>query len=229
MKQILFNTDMVRAILDGRKTVTRRIIKPQPTGRPYPLVNDSCWPGYFGIKGELLVIKPPCQTGDVLWVRETWGYAADLFGQFEGVIYRADYTDADLADAKVKHFNWRPSIHMPKEAVRLFLRVKAVRAERLQEITDEQIRREGITPQRPKGMPGSECKCSSYEEGCMDEPCPNRDAYEHLCHYHPFMKLWDSTIKKNELPHYGWSANPWVWVIEFERISKSETEKGGEP
>jgi hypothetical protein len=227
MKPILFNTENVRAILEGKKFVTRRAIKPLPSGNQYSLGNDSCWPGYFKIDGTFQAIEPPYQPGDILWVREKFDNIPVSLGGHTRLSGRYYYAaDGDLRPQGWQGA-WKPSIHMPKEAARLFLQVLNVRAERLQEITNEQIEREGVVPQRPKGLPGDGCKCSGYEEGCMDGVCPNRDAYERLCHYTPFMKVWDNTIKKADLPLYGWNANPWVWVIEFERITKVVEEKGG--
>ena len=183
MKPILFNTEMVKAILDGRKTVTRRVIKSQLSdddiiyknqfGKWYISPDDDCY-------GET-EIKPPYLPGDILYVRETWCQTAkNIFW------YRAD--------SKVQNLLWRPSIHMPKEAARIFLRVKDLRVERLQEITDKDAKREGVF-------------AISNMSGVM--------------HVLNFIKIWNSTIKKSNIDKYGWDANPWVWVIEFERISKS--------
>ena len=178
MKPILFNTEMVKALLDGRKTVTRRVVKPQAKGRPVPMGNNSCWPGYFAIQGTENVICPPYHPSDILWVRETFAQpAAQIFW------YRAD--------SPVQAILWRPSIHMPREAARIFLRVTGVRAERLKDITAIQAMDEGFTD------------------------------------WNDFVKLWDSTIKPADRSRYGWHANPWVWVIEFERISKEEALKDG--
>ena len=131
LKPILFNTEMVCALLEGRKTVTRRVVKPQPEGRPVPLPADSCWPGYFAIQGTERVVRPPYQHGDVLYVRETW--AKNPFGG--GYIY-----PTEVAGAGQK---WRPSIHMPRKAARIFLRVTSVWVERLQAITEQDAKDEG--------------------------------------------------------------------------------------
>ncbi len=183
MKPILFNTDMVRAILEVRKTVTRRVVKPQLEGRPIPMTKDSCWPGYFSIEGTEKVVRLPYQPGDILWVRETW--AKKPFGA--GYIYPTEVPGAGQ--------KWRPSIHMPRDAARIFLRVTGVRIDRLQEITEEEATAEG---------------CRKWFEGSALE-VPARSY---------FCNLWDSTIKPKDRPTYGWEANPWVWVIEFERISR---------
>lgn len=194
MKPILFNTEMVRAILDGRKTVTRRVVKPQPESRPTPMKKDSCWPGCFAIQGTAKVIRPPYQPGDTLWVRETW--AKSMAGTF---MYQAD-------DKAIMVDRWRPSIHMPREAARLFLRVTGVRVERLKDIDGHGILKEGID--NGKSNPAMGTRWENMQSMA-------------------FAELWNSTLKSADLPLYGWAANPWVWVIEFERISKDEALGGG--
>lgn len=134
MKPIIFNTSMTQAILEGRKTVTRRVVKPQPEGKPVPMAKDSCWPGHFAIHGTPKVIRPPYQTGDILWVRETWAEMP------YGFVYRADGEDPDGWDCDDR---WRPSIHMPREAARIFLRVTGVHVERLQDCGNMQAKDEG--------------------------------------------------------------------------------------
>ena len=137
---ILFNTEMVRAILDGRKTVTRRLVKHDvdailnsPYHKEHPEVEDK------QIISKLCM--SPYQPGDILYVRETWGE-----GYEEGTyIYRADDKLAGLPTFKESSkLIYHPSIHMPKEAARIWLKVTDVRVERLQEITSEQIGREGV-------------------------------------------------------------------------------------
>lgn len=145
VKQILFNTEMVRAILDGRKTCTRRVIKPQPYGKcTYPLgfVTDSTEKkevGCFGFGvdecgGSIQYAKPSYQPGDILYVRETWKNAPN------GYYYYEDWQRNDIADVT----KWKPSIHMPKEAARIWLEVTNVRVERLQDITIENALKEGV-------------------------------------------------------------------------------------
>ena len=194
MKPILFNTEMVRAILDGRKTVTRRVVKPQPESRPTPMKKDSCWPGCFAIQGTAKVIRPPYQPGDTLWVRETW--AKSMAGTF---MYQAD-------DKAIMVERWRPSIHMPREAARLFLRVTGVRVERLKDIDGHGILKEGID--NGKSNPAMGTRWENMQSMA-------------------FAELWNNTIKPSDRALYGWAANPWVWVIEFERISKDEALGGG--
>ena len=204
MKPILMNTEMVNAILAGRKTQTRRLIKPQP-----PFDNDSIYLRYVkdgiarfgqGTPGNSCALcdrKLPYQSGDVLYVRETW-CKGSLNGGAEQYFYRADDNDF--------HCKWRPSIHMPKEAARIFLRVTGVRVERLQDVTLDDATAEGC---QGKFIGCGECAGAGWEILPEDE----------------FADVWNSTIKESDLDKYGWDANPWVWVIEFERISKEEAMK----
>lgn len=210
MKQILFNTEMVRAILDGRKSCTRRIVKPQQL---VGLLPDKCKNGVPEefLKEKKLMFKPYCnmtdielintaykapyQRGDILYVRETWCKGLERY------IYRADYSDTEkfYRDGKEIEMKWHPSLHMPKDAARIFLRVTNVRVERLQEITTNQIEQEGVETEYPHVLNGEEKK-------------------------YAFQNLWNSTIKKSDLDRYGWDANPYVWVIEFERCEKPGSE-----
>ena len=203
IKPILFNTEMVRAILDGRKTQTRRIIKGIDTLNVYRAepAEDSyetlgAWDFFHGLSenGAMIdaiqAIKAPCSVGDVLWVRETWNHVKFGTGEWH-YEYRADcddpfkWSNGDFAE-------WRPSIHMPKEAARIFLKVKGVRVERLQDMNEE----------------------DAIAEGFADSPADTDSPL--LC----FSELWNSTINKMDFSKYCWSANPWVWVIEFERCEK---------
>lgn len=226
MKPILFNTQMVQAIQEGRKTVTRRVIKPQPVGQPYRMGNSSYWPGCFADSESSNVYRPPYQPGDILYVRETWQFFPcfdcvkslcdttpltyeDSDSVTEGCwIYRADYTESDQ-----KRVCWHPSIHMPKEAARIFLRVKDVRAERLKSIDAEQAKAEGIM-------------CVSPGDGTVGYAIGLWDTTTFDGPVGAFAKLWDSTVPKhpNKFKRYPfyWKDNPWVWVIEFEQISRKE-------
>lgn len=200
MKPILFNTEMVRAILDGRKTVTRRVVMPQPEGRPIRMTENSCYPGCYAIEGTPRVIRPPYQPVDILYVRETWN--GDWCDHY---IYKADGGSAKAAGYTAEP-KWRPSIHMPREAARLFLRVTGVRVERLKDIDGHGILKEGID--NGKSNPAMGTRWENMQSMA-------------------FAELWNSTLKSADLPLYGWAANPWVWVIEFERISKDEALGGG--
>ena len=204
IKPILFNTDMVRAILDGRKTCTRRVVKPQWEECPQckymhkEYVYDKLAQNVYCARcGYPLVPerKSPYQPGDILYVRETW------YKRLERYMYRADYSDAEkfYRNGKEIKMKWHPSIHMPKEAARIWLKVTNVRVERLQDIAENGIKNEGI---RLK------------QKDCVSK-------FDYISElYFLFSRLWDSTIKKSDLDIYGWDANPYVFVIEFAKIDK---------
>ena len=181
-KPILFNTDMVMAIQDGTKTTTRRVVKPQPP-KDAKGTFERMDNGNFQLKiapYELIYdyeIKPQYEVGDILYVRETWTKGS-LNYEKERYYYKADN--------EIPGCRWEPSIHMPKEAARIFLRVTDVRVERLQDITDEE----------------------AEKEGCVD----------YTSTANGFFSVWDNTVKKSDIDRYGWNANPWVWVFEFERL-----------
>ena len=193
MKPILFNTNMVKALLDGRKTVTRRVVKPQPIAEVRALYrkdDTDIWRSY-GVDWWY-EFRAPFIPGDILWVRERFVKLPETPGGHfrpNGVFYYK--ADQDERPEKFKKNGWHPSIHMPREAARIFLRVTGVRAERLQDIDDV---------------------------GVLDEGLEIGD---------PFDELWDRTLKPADRALYGWAANPWVWVIDFERISKEEALKDG--
>ncbi len=186
IRPILFGTKMVQAILEGRKTQTRRIIKPQPTN---PRRNNIGWLGWDD--GHGYRINAPCEPGDILWVRETWDFApSSNSGPCQFVNYYK--ADGDLRPVGWR-VNWHPSIHMPKEAARIFLRVKDVWPERLKDIHEKYQ----LGPGHPVAKEGLGYLCD-------------------------FIATWENTIKPADRFIYGWDANPWVWVIEFERCEKPE-------
>lgn len=192
MKPILFNSEMVQAILDGRKCCTRRVVK-FPVNRytnNVPLADKIVLQELRCDKANFLEepffsfgMNLPYQPGDIIYVRETWKKAPN------GYYYYEDWQRNDIADVT----KWKPSIHMPKEAARIWLKVTNVRVERLQDMTDDDAEAEG---------------CFDYTSTALGFP-----------------DVWDSTIKKSDLDRYGWDANPWVWVIEFERCDKLESEE----
>ena len=200
MKPILFNTKMVRATLAGMKTATRRLIKD-----PFYIDDeDACRKSGMAVhKGTSITDGMPYpeilyEVGEILYVRETWATTED--GHV--YLYRADANPAEggcIRDkaGKLHAPRWRPSIHMPKEAARIFLRVTGVRVERLQEIDAEGVLAEGMT--------SGAAVCGDMEIAAKE-----------------FALLWNRTIKPEKLDIYGWEANPWVWVIEFEQISREE-------
>jgi len=142
-KPILFSTPMVQAILDGRKTMTRRVIKPQPVRNgAFWELGGAGWSGntVTPVYGHSLYNRIPHKPGDVLWVRETW--YLETHYDAHSYVYRASSPDYPV-DVGVGQHGWRPSIFMPREAARLFLRVKGVRVERLQNISAEDCEAEG--------------------------------------------------------------------------------------
>lgn len=225
MKPILFNTAMVRAILDGEKTCTRRIIKGASTAYEplgyvlYPTDDKNLGNLVLGVGGaKVCYAKPPFKVGDILYVRETWANTWTPDGDI-GFVYKADGEPKNFpywGNAKqCKHEVWMPSIHMPKEAVRIFLKVTSVRAERLKDITDEGCLNEGIREFTKDGVVkkyDTEPNMYSWEK----MPRTPREAFE---------KLWNSTLQLKGKWN-GWKNlfeyNPWVWVIEFKQIENNE-------
>lgn len=219
IKPILFNTEMVRAILDGRKTCTRRVIKPQWEECPackyihneyiYDKMAENVYCARCGypLKPER---RSPYQVDDILYVRETWQcWRAHRYEATADIRFRAGGDDVMLQfvngntdsinrldyDTFVNKWfshngEWKPSLFMPKEAARIWLKITDVRVERLQDMTDDDAEAEG---------------CFDYTSTALGFP-----------------DVWDSTIKKSDLDRYGWAADPWVWVIEFERCEKPE-------
>lgn len=208
MKPILFNTEMVRAILEGRKTVTRRVIN-RDIANWCDKEKDGTLLSYENSYGDFINPVDLCRyrVGDVLYVRETWRELIKPIGMPKEYDYKAD-TDKRA----VGLYKWKPSIHMPKEAARIFLRVTDVRVEQLQDITREQVHKEGI-PSRIAGINTVKLKAETLTKETIEQ-----NGIE-MCHI-DFANLWNSTIKKDQLQYYSWNANPYVWVIEFERIEK---------
>lgn len=196
-RPILFSGPMVRAILEGKKTQTRRAVKPQPT-----VVNKT----HLGWRREhgLRLNCPYGESGDRLWVRETWAlppsYDPALHGDLRTkprcgpVCYREQYsTGRPWPGSK-----WRPSIHMPRWACRLVLEVTSVRVERLQDISEEDAKAEGAT----------------FNEKLASKKTNPKSRFQRTRHIRSFERLWDGL---NDKRGYGWDENPWVWVIELKR------------
>ena len=236
IKPILFNTEMVRAILDGRKDATRRIVKGF-------IPDDAVWgytaftpKGYISCRGTFAdgygekFFKLPCEPGDILYVRETWQcWRAHRYEATADVRFRAGGDDVRLQFANGntdsidrldydtfvhKWFShngeWKPSLFMPKVAARIWLKVTDVRVERLQDIT-------------PKGAESEGVGNLFYDDiGYGEKNYGTEVDTEYGIAKEQFAWLWESTIKKSDLDRYGWDANPWVWVIEFERCEKPE-------
>ena len=218
---IIFSTDMVRAILSGHKTMTRRPVKPQPkceglTGVYPDLYNKDPNQWAFWLPDNRMTEprtwKPPYQVGDVLWVRETWCREwKDLVGFTGEYLYKADGVEVIHVDGLGKS-PWCPSVHMPREAARLFLKVKSVQVERLQDITEEDAQKEGI-PACNKYLLDHEwgwCNYTLMAARTQGRKTPNTADY-----IGGFAYIWDTYYDEKG---YGWNKNPWVWVIEFERV-----------
>lgn len=224
MKPILFNTDMVRAILDGRKTVTRRVIKGQDKKTMYA-GNCMLGAGLFDDETCKRVIEPPYKVGDVLYVRETWQSWSCTDCDWECVpdngngcctmpkyLYRASDEETDKG--------WRPSIHMPKEAARIFLKVTSIKAAQLRDMKLEDFLKEGISvnAEKLKTMHSVTSTPDEQEKAkvlaCMEA-------------INKFKDLWNSTAGKPYTPERyanNWYGNPYVWVIEFEVITADQAQ-----
>lgn len=244
MKPILFNTEMVMAILDGRKTVTRRLINPRYRDDEYGFnvctkATGEMWvEKYDEDEGDFETtryVNPPYKQGDVIYVRETWQEVFDpehckertplseMISNLNEIalsehedrtgwntkayyVYKADnlkYVDEE------NFLKWRPSLHMPKEAARIFLRVTDVRIKRLQDMNGNDFEKEGIKT----GITHFKSQFNNFG---------NADRYEEALQN--FSKLWNGTIKPVDFDQFEWEANPWVWVIEFERCDKPKEE-----
>ncbi len=203
-RPILFSGEMVRAILDGKKTQTRRVVKPQPSAdcilvefqvdstKPWWITSD---PGH---KSVYEYISPYGLPGDRLWVRETWDVRF-----LEGVLEKQLCFRADMTSIKCPenfkgelNYNWRPSIFMPRWASRILLEIVNIRVERLQDITESDAEKEGMTVKK------------------VNIPQPGFKVGDPLESYRDVFKfLWNSINGK-----YPWESNPWVWVIEFKKF-----------
>lgn len=208
---ILFNTEMVRAILAGKKTCTRRVVKRDKVD---DVLNSPARQENPDIPDERFIkclVNAPYEVEDILYVRETWGWCPcwdcgmdavsggckrekdrlyhELKKEYGCYMYRASCEDNEYPAADT----WHPSIHMPKEAARIWLKVTDVRVEQLQEMDWKDALKEGIDPRLCVKLSHSLAK---------------------------FKRVWDSTIKKSDIDTYGWDANPYVWAIEFERCEK---------
>jgi hypothetical protein len=215
IKPILFNTEMVRAILNGWKTCTRRLVSSRQFLGMLPDKCKNAAPDDF-LKGKRMTFKPYCdmtdaelimtaykapyEPGNILYVRETWKKAPN------GYYYYEDWQKDDIADVT----KWKPSIHMPKEAARIWLKVTDVRVERLQDITPKGAESEGVG-----NLFYDDIGYGEKNYGTEVDP-------EYGITKEQFAWLWESTIKKSDIDRYGWDANPYVWVIEFERCEKPE-------
>lgn len=220
-RPILFSAPMVRAILDGSKTMTRRVVKPQPkrTGDGVLMWDASHRGMRFGSVGmdvppNLVAHCPYGAPGDRLWVRETFG----IDDEDGSVLYFADpgtAQDAEHARAcEDRYPRRRPSIHMPRWASRILLEIVSVRVERLQNISEDDARAEGI--ERGKDFPG-------WYRGPLDgDSVGLAEAGRHLKIPTAFPKLAFRALWESINGPDSWAANPWVWVVEFRRVETTE-------
>jgi hypothetical protein len=186
-RPILFSAPMVRAILEGSKTQTRRVIKWPIIDRSMCVeLDESYGPDLASPRDSIDYLSPYGKVGDQLWVRETF---CDATSAEEGrILYRAD---GDIA------CKWVPSIHMPRKASRIQLAITAIRVERLQNISEADAVAEGC-----KAMPG--CKWHTFAEADAGIPMHDHTAKD------AYMALWETINGEG-----SWDANPWVWVVDF--------------
>lgn len=202
---ILFNTEMVRAILSDKKTATRRKIDIDIVNN-CDMERDGTLLNYQDDYGDFINPVKLCRyhPRDILYVRETWSEIKNADGSHKKYVYKGGDIYPFGEKEYIVKFRWHPSIHMPKEAARIWLKITDVRVERLQDITEKQAESEGAIDNR--GF------IHSYDNEYDTIHTARED----------FIRIWDSTVKDKE--KYGWKANPWVWVIEFERCEKPESE-----
>lgn len=260
-KPVLFNTDMVRAILDGRKTETRRCLKGYARQNLEVDVDGTVIGVHDRFEGRVRPVTDYARykPGDYLYVRETWmvqaakryeslvrvGYRAG--GQMTTIQFPNGCTDSinrigyDAFVSKWSLDRWYPSIHMPKEAARIFLQVTDVRLERLQDITEEQAVHEGIcrlydhlsddeynvwAKRKHINAQKSEWNWKNYlwhghfgKHG-TGNAISDKWEYQYSSYDNPidsFSSLWNSTVPLYLWSEYGWDASPWVWVVQFKR------------
>ena len=219
MNPIIFSAPMIKQILAGNKTQTRRLVKPQPGvchglnlanpcgSTEYDINADGvircskCHKQYeYSPEGKdiIKILQSPYKPGDVLYVRETWAYIKETHpGCYH---YRASATEADEQWFRENGWKWRSSLYMPRAAARIFLKVKNVRVERLQDIGIEDAQAEGFDAVFCYAYLARKKICNSCI-GC-------------------YLKIWNSLYAKK--PEYQWDKNPYVWVVEFERTEAGE-------
>lgn len=231
-RPILFSTELVKEILAGRKTMTRRIMNPQPSEEFAPSKCQIYEPARYDKNGDMYQGSPifGCydingedegykskygQIGDFLWVREAWADVTDAFDEADeirNVAFRADNSVWDcygqmvyleqLGDSGIEVKKWKPSIHLPKVASRLTLEIKDIKVEKLQDISDEDIKSEGFTT-------------SHYY-------CDERVGHVCTSARDLFINRWDWLNAKRG---FSWESNPFVWVIEFKKLENVEAPK----
>jgi hypothetical protein len=213
-RPIIFSAESVRAILEGRKTQTRRVVRPQPNDQPRYVADVAAEEGWYVPHsfGDIKIYDPlKCphgRPGDFLWVREKFRLTDFSFIDDD---WNASVQYADLSLGVRKHYlerggdektGWRSPTHMPRWASRIALEIKDVRVERLQSMRNEDFLREGIRSEA--------CNICVHYGGSGCEHCGTL--------YRPFLELWDKLNKKRGC---GWNMNPWVFVVSFKAIKNA--------
>lgn len=217
-RPMIFNQQMVKALMDGRKTVTRRPLKHQP------IKNGAFWDFKWGAASSLDYLPiaaghatanaAPCKVGDLIWVRETFRQfnSSDECGCSDSpcgcpnngtYIYKENGDSSDSGESK-----WKPSIHMPRKASRLTLRVTDVRCEQLIKINEESAIKEGLITKKYR------FSSMEYPLGDTGYMASENSNYICSCPVAAYKDIWNSIYS-------NWHENPWVWVIEFEVIKKN--------
>jgi|LakMenE18May11ns_1017448.scaffolds.fasta_scaffold9726959_2 hypothetical protein len=206
LKPILFSTPMVKAILEGGKTQTRRIVKTNATQIQWQPIVLNGYGGFCDEHGN--PVKPKYSIGDVLWVRETWQVTDFLHISDDnwGYIYKASENGEDW-ESNSEDWKWKPSIFMPKEACRLFLEVTDIRVERLQDILEEDAIAEGIGSWVEERLKSKPTHYELYYREKGDESTYSS------CPIVSYQSLWQKINGKE-----SWDENPFVWVIEFKKL-----------
>lgn len=219
-RPIIMQAESVRAILEGHKTQTRRVIKPQPNQRPlratHPNNGRMCWYEAWFDEPDVLYC-PYGQPGDRLWVREAWwqhgGGTVSQEGEYRfipdnypgaQVAYAADHKYAPATTYYYEGWAKRPSIFMPRWASRITLEITHVRVERLQDIREQDIRAEGVAT-----------TCVYYGDRCNSSRCPEHERGYHTGVGEDFRRLWNEINAKRG---YSWDSNPFVWALEFKQV-----------
>lgn len=212
---MLFAGNMVEALLQDKKKQTRRALKEQPVWKDrFWHLGGAAWSmdHVTPVPGHSLYERMICKPGDIIWVRETWFSTRFdckeqlLLGNTDHIKYKADRDYDPVKDCVGR--NWKPSLHMPKEACRIFLKVTSVHAERLQDISEEDAIAEGCHLYGPFGE-----YAGAPHPAVLAAGGNAKRAYRSPVR--AFQSLWEFIASED-----SWKTNPWVWVIKFERIER---------